>query len=100
MNVDNFIPIDQLCSHYHIELTFFNALSEEGLIEVETVQSVTYVHRDQIAHLERLIRLHQELELNIEGIDIALHLLNKIEYLQQELQEVRTRLYLYEGGPR
>ncbi|WP_025764780.1 chaperone modulator CbpM [Dyadobacter tibetensis] len=96
MNTEPLISLDQLCSHYHIEMTFVSELSELGLLEIETVQRAAYIHSDQITHFERLIRLHRELDLNIEGIDITLQLLKRIEFLQKELSAVKNRLSLYE----
>ncbi|KDN54518.1 hypothetical protein FEM21_22410 [Flavobacterium seoulense] len=41
--------------------------------------------------------MHQDLEVNIEGIDVVLNLLQKIDALQTELLQVRNRLLLYEN---
>ncbi len=41
--------------------------------------------------------MHKELQVNIEGIDVVLNLLQKIDALQAELLRVRNRLLLYEN---
>ena len=44
-----------------------------------------------------MIRIHRELNVNIEGIDVVFNLLNKVDVLQSEINAVRNRLRLYES---
>ncbi|MEY2869092.1 MAG: hypothetical protein RIR01_1572 [Bacteroidota bacterium] len=97
MNTENFIPINTLCQHYKVEISFFNTLDENGLIEIQFVDNVQYVHKESIYEIERIVRMHKDLEVNIEGIDVVLNLLQKIDALQAELLRVRNRLLLYEN---
>lgn len=99
MSTEKSIPLNLLCTHYSVEMTFFSQLNELGLIEIITVEESQFIPEDSISDLEKIIRLHQELNLNPEGIDIVFHLLNKIEELQNELSAVRNRLGLYETFP-
>lgn len=92
----NYLPLDQLCIHYEIEMSFFHNLIELDLIEIETIERVMYLSEDKIGDLEKIIRLNQELHINFEGIDTVLHLLNKIEELQNELIVTKNRLRIYE----
>jgi hypothetical protein len=41
--------------------------------------------------------MHQELDLNMAGIDVVFNLLQKIEGLQNELIALKNRLHLYES---
>src|SRR3970040_1514006 len=97
MSTENFIPLETLCSHYNVELSFFSNLNEIGLIEIQTVEQMQYVHQDSIYEIEKMIRMHQELEVNLEGIDVVFNLLQKIDTLKKELTAVRNRLRLYEN---
>lgn len=97
MNTENFIPINTLCQHYKVEISFFNTLDENGLIEIQFVDNVQYVHKESIYEIERIVRMHKDLEVNIEGIDVVLNLLQEIDALQAELLRVRNRLLLYEN---
>lgn len=97
MRMDNLIPVDQLCTHYHVERSFFKGLMEFDLIQVTTIEQTHYLHVDSLHEFERIIRLHQDLYINFEGIDSVLHLLKKIEALQTELSEIKNRLGLYEN---
>ena len=97
MVAENFIPVVQLCSLYKVETSFFNHLDEVGLIEIITVKKVSCLHQDRIGDVEKMIRMHHELNVNIEGIDVVFNLLNKVDGLQNELDLLKNRLRLYEN---
>ena len=93
----NLILIETLCVHYEIEVSFFNDLDNIGLIQIETIDQKLFIHEDKISRLEKMIRIHQELNVNIEGIDVVFNLLQKVDQLQSELISVNNRLKLYEN---
>lgn len=97
MSTENFIPIHTLCQHYKLEISFFDDLNKNGLIEIQLVNNIQYVHKESIYEIEKMVRMHKELDVNVEGIDIVLNLLQKIDALQTELLTVRNRLLLYEN---
>jgi hypothetical protein len=97
MNVEQFIPVHAICTSYQIEVSFLNGLNEIGLLEINTIEDVSYIHQDHIGAVEKMIRLHHELDVNIEGIDVVFNLLNKLDAIQAELSAVRRRLKMYEG---
>ena len=95
MNMKNLIPIPELCAHYEVEISFFSNLNEIGLIEIKTIESSQYI--DSVYEIEKIVRMHQELDVNIEGIDVVFNLLQKIDALQKELTALKNRLNLYES---
>lgn len=97
MELKDFIPIVQLCEHYSVEISFFDELQEEGLISITTLEQTSYLHQDKISDVEKMIRIHQELNINTEGIDAVFNLLQKIDSLQNELNKLHNRLSLYEN---
>jgi hypothetical protein len=92
----NLIALTTLCSQYEIEFSFVHALHKTGLIEIEMIEEDHFIHQDQISDLERMIRLHQDLNVNIEGIDVVINLLEKQRALREELTVLKNRLRLYE----
>lgn len=96
MTAKDLILVNQLCKNYQVEVSFFNELHEIGLIEIITVEKMLYVPEHRISDVEKIIRLHNELHINIEGIDAIFHLLNQVESLQNELTEVKNKLRLYD----
>jgi len=96
MNVAEFIPLQEISKHYEVEVSFINDLGEIGLIQISIIEETHYVHQDQIRNIEKMIRLHHDLNVNIEGIDAVFNLLDKIDALQEELNGVKNRLKIYE----
>jgi hypothetical protein len=97
MKMKNLIPIPVLCAHYEVELSFFSNLSEMGLFEIKTIENSHYIDSDAVYNIEKMIRMHQELDVNMEGIDVVFNLLQKIDVLQNELTALKNRLRLYES---
>jgi hypothetical protein len=67
-----------------------------GLIQIEIIEQNQFIHQDQIRDLEKIIRLHNELNVNLEGIDIVFNLLEKERELRNELNTLKNKLRLYE----
>lgn len=97
MAKQDLILIETLCFHYKIEISFIRGLENVGLIKTETIENNTFIHQDKISDLEKMIRLHNELNVNIEGIDIVFNLLHKELKLKEELNALKSRLRLYEN---
>ena len=97
MIVREFIPTETLCIHYNIEISFIDALTNVGLIEIIIIEQNRCIHQDQIGNLEKIIRLHNELNLTIEAIDIVFNLLEKEQELQNEIIGLKNRLRRYEN---
>ena|SRR6185312_6369695 len=90
------ISTNDFCMYHHVEFTFINSLNEAGLIEVKTVGSNTFIPETELQKLERMIRLHHELDINLAGIEAIGHLLRRMESLQGEMHTLRNRLRRYE----
>lgn len=97
MKTENLIPLDELCSYYQIEMSFFSNLSEIGLIELKTIKKTIYLHQDKISDIEKIIRIHQELDVNMEGIDVIFNLLQKLDAKENELTYLKNKLRIYEN---
>jgi hypothetical protein len=97
MDLEYFIPVIQLCEQYEVEASFFNQLHQVGLIEIRSVKKNQFIHEDSLIEIEKIIRIHRDLNVNLEGIDVVLNLLKKVDHLQSELLKVQNRLQRYEG---
>jgi hypothetical protein len=91
MENENVISVEQLCSYYQVELSFIDSLSEFGLIEVVIIEENRFVSLDQVKDIEKMIRLHFDLNINLEGIDVIYHLLRKVDELNNELKSIKNR---------
>jgi hypothetical protein len=96
MNSKNLIQIKQFCLYHEIENTFITELNNYGLVEIIIQEEDEYLQPEQLPSIEKMIRLHYDLKINLEGIDAIYHLLNKIEVLQQNLTATQNKLRLFE----
>ena len=96
MQKDNLIALSEFCINHNIEISFIGSLQQSGLIEITTVKEAGFIDADQLQHLERIIRLFYELDINLEGIESITHLLQRVNSLQDEIIALRNRLRLYE----
>jgi hypothetical protein len=97
MRTEDMIPADEFCIHHHIELSFIYSLNESGLIEIDRVEEKTFVPASQLPQLEKLVRLYYEMDINLEGIETITHLLQRMNHMQQQIQQLNNRLAMYEG---
>jgi hypothetical protein len=65
-------------------------LEDSGLIRVTAVEHTSYIPLDEIQKLEKFVRLHYDLEINIEGIETISYLLEKIEDMQKEILNLKN----------
>ena len=96
MRNENLIPAEEICVRYKVERHFVNSLYESGIIEIITVEETEYIHCDHLGEFEKMMRLHKDLDINLEGLEAISHLLRQIRDLQKDNRQLRNRLGLYE----
>ncbi len=96
MDTKNLIPAIEIIAHYNIEISFISWLHENGLIEITTIKETLFIHKNQLPELEKIIRLYIELDINPEGIDTIIHLLKRIDEMEDEIIALKNRLRLFE----
>ncbi|QEC69605.1 MerR family transcriptional regulator [Panacibacter ginsenosidivorans] len=97
MQTEDMIPLQQFCTHYHIEQSFVYALKDAGLIEVIYTEQEIYIPENQLNQLEKMVRLNTEMDINLEGIETITHLLQRMHDMQQEIIQLNNRLRMYEN---
>ena len=90
------IVIALFCNASQIEINFIDDLEAFGLIEITIQNEIKYINKNQLVTLEKIIRLHNDLKINNEGIDIILNLQEKENQLLTEINYLKNRLSLYE----
>ncbi len=96
METRDLIPIQLLCKRYNIPVSFINTLREFQLIETITEKDGLFIRITQIKDVEKMMRLHYDLDINIEGVDAIYNLLKQVESLKQEITALHNRIRLYE----
>ena len=96
MNEKDLITIQQFCTHYNIPVTFIDSLNEYELIEVIILENAQYISVTQIKDIEKMMRLHFDLEINLEGVHAISSLLRQVDALQNEVKKLNNKLSFYE----
>lgn len=97
MEEQDLILANDFCLHHRVELNFIYTLQEFGLMEIVKKEEDLYIPVQHLHELERMIRLHYDLNVNMEGIDVILHLLEKLQRTQEEVVRLRNQLKFYSG---
>ncbi len=91
MKQQDLIPATDFCQYHNIEYSFISSLEESGLISIQSVEHSTFIPIDEMQKLEKFIRLHYDLDINVEGIETINHLLEKIEEMQMEIMHLKNK---------
>lgn len=97
MKTDKLITIETLCAHYHINPTFVTELHEVGLIETIQIQDEQFIDTVHLVRIERIIRLHQDLEINLEGIEVIDRLLARLDLMHKQIISLENKLQRFES---
>jgi len=96
MEQTDMIVLDEFCTSHQVEVSFVRTLEEHGLIETIIINETLYIQENELSKLEQIVRLHQELNINSEGVDAIINLLKRIENMQNEITVLRNKLSFYE----
>ena len=96
MEQQEWIPADTICTYYQVDVSLIRTIGDYGLIGVNAADNHLWVPVSGLGELERILRLHTELDINIEGIEAISHMLQRMKELQQEVGNLRNRLSVYE----
>lgn len=96
MNKEKLIPIEQLCLHYEVETSLFHDLQEFDRIEILSIEETYFIHEDTLNVVEKVVRMQKDLNINLEGVDVILNLLDQVNELQTELNMLKNKLRIYD----
>ncbi|AKD57766.1 chaperone modulator CbpM [Spirosoma radiotolerans] len=96
MQPNHLIPIREFCVHNHVEITFIQFLAQQGLVETVAIEQAVYIQPEQLPRLEKFVRLHQDLAIHPDDLDVVNDLLDRMEDLQQQVTRLQNRLIFYE----
>lgn len=91
MKNEELIPLEDFCHYYNVEIAFVQSLKDSGLISITSSERSLYIELDEMPQLEKLVRLHNDLEINLPGIETICHLLEKVEKLQHEILQLKNK---------
>jgi hypothetical protein len=92
MEQDELIPVKDFCIYHNVEYSFIDSLQNSGLISITSIQQSTFIPLDEMQKLEKFVRMHYDLDINVEGIETINYLLQKIEEMQMEILRLRNSI--------
>lgn len=96
METEKLISIQLFCEHYNIPINFINELKEYELIEIIVEDNKDCIQITHINKVEKIIRLHYDLDINLEGVDVIYNLLNQVDSLKKEITDLQNKIKFYE----
>jgi hypothetical protein len=96
MKRDDVVLANEFCGYHNIELSFIHSLEKHGMIETIVSEEKIYLPVSALDRLEKIIRLHVELDINIEGIETITYLLDRMQTMQEQITQLTNRLKAYE----
>ncbi|MDG1572441.1 chaperone modulator CbpM [Robiginitalea sp. M366] len=97
MKSEKYIHLSDFCRGHALEEAFVFLLEEYELVRIEHFNSRPAIHRRDLRRLERLVRLHRDLEIGVPGLQAIEQLLGRMEALQEEMRQLRLRLQRHES---
>ena len=86
------INLIQLCSYCKLTPEYIEELVNEGLLDPQGISKHEWRFTfTSIERVKKVKRLQRDFELNLPGVDFALHLMERIEKLESTLERL-TRL--------
>ncbi len=97
MQNEDIVSAAEFCVHHNVELSFIHSLRQYGMIETELREEEIFVPISELPRLEKIIRLHFELDINLEGIETITHLMERMQVMHDHITQLTNRLKAVEG---
>lgn len=92
MKEEHYISVKTFCERHGVGESFVHSMYEYEILQVEYQKDKGRLHVEDLPLLEKMVRLHNELHINPEGIQAIHHLLGQVERLQQEVASLKKQL--------
>lgn len=96
MATEKYILVRVFCEQTQIESEFVKNLHEYGLVNFEERENDVFIDESDVSEIERLFRLHSDLGINYEGLDVIKQMLNRMHQMEKEMDFLQKKLRLYE----
>jgi hypothetical protein len=98
MQPQEWIPAETFCACHSVELSFIRNLHDSGLVEMTIREGAVFLPAEELAQLEKLVRLHYEMDINIEGIEAVSHLLQRLDDMERQIVRLENRIRFYRAA--
>lgn len=92
MKQESYISVKTFCQHHGVKESFVYSMYEFELLQIDDSKEEALLLTDELPILEKMVRLHKELDINPEGVQAVYHLLQQVEGLQEEVAALKRKL--------
>jgi len=96
MKTTRYIRIQELCNGYQLEENYIFSLRDFGLLHIQEDDNEYVLPESDLPRFEKILNFHNDLNINMEGIEVIMNLLDRIEDLNKDLFTLKRKLRLYE----
>lgn len=95
MSEKDILKLEKFCELYEVPTSFVDSLNQFELIRLTTIDDEMYIENEEFPIIEKYIRMHYDLDINMEGLDVINNLLQKIEALKKQVVLLENELKYY-----
>ena len=96
MQTEELVPLQQFCTCHHIEQSLIFSLRDAGLVQIVHTEQEVCIPSSELNQLEKIVRFSTEMDINLEGIETIIYLLERMQGMQQQIVQLKNRLRMYE----
>lgn len=96
MKNESYILIQHFCETTSVDPEFIEQLFEFELIHHIELDDSPALLKEELPILERMVRLHYDLDINLEGLQVIAHMREKMIRMQEELLALERKLKRFE----
>ncbi|CAM3332461.1 chaperone modulator CbpM [Zobellia roscoffensis] len=96
MQQQEYVSITEFCNGHSISTAVITQLNEYGLVSIIERSDSLYIPLEELPKTEKMLRLHTDLNINLEGVEVVTRLLERIEQTNEEMIKLKNKLSLYE----
>ena len=91
-----YITIEEFADFHQVTITLVREFAEFGLIEISQIETKPCIVTKNLDKCESVIRLHRDLSVNKEGIEIILDMRERHTEMQKELMLLKHKIKKHE----
>jgi len=90
------ISVEQFCTRHDISQSFIDDLFTFELVEVLIIERSKHIKVSDINKIDRLKRIHYDLDVNFEGLDVINNMMDEIIGLNKDIIDLKNRISFFE----
>lgn len=90
--MSEYISIKSLANFHNLDEGLLLEIVEYEIVPVKRSRSEISINSEYIEEFERALRLHLDLDVNLQGVEIICRMRNQIQEMQEEIDRLNQLL--------